>query len=99
MSDDQRAQAVELYRQGLSAAQVAEQMGFASKRTILNVVNAAGVTRAGTRGTVEADLKSPAMQEIARRYQSGEKIQSLAQEYGIARSTLQRRLSALKLRG
>jgi transposase-like protein len=98
MSAEQRARTVELYLQGLSAAQVAKEMGFASKRTVLNVVNAAGVTRPGTRGVAEDDLKSPTMQEIAKRYQAGEAIQVLAREYGISRSTLQRRLSALGVR-
>lgn len=98
MTDEQRRQAVELYQQGLSADRVAKEMGFASKRTILNVVNAAGVTRPGTRGRADADLGSPAMQEIAKRFQSGEPIQALARQYGISRSTLQRRLKALGLR-
>lgn len=97
MTDEQRAEAVELYKQGLSASQVAKQMGFASKRTILNVVNAAGVTRPGTRGIAEEDLQSPTMQEIAKRFQAGESVLALSKRYGVPRSTLQRRLQALGL--
>ncbi|MFF7631415.1 helix-turn-helix domain-containing protein [Streptomyces cyaneofuscatus] len=99
VSNEEAAKAVELYKQGLSAAQVANRMGFASKRTVLNMVNAAGVTRPTGAQRLEADLKGPMMQEIAARRRAGESIQALAEEYGLSRSTLSRRLGIMAREG
>lgn len=96
MTEEQRAEVVRLYQQGLSAEQVAKRMGFASRRTVLNVTGAAGVTRTSPKEAVAASLNSEAVQEIARRHEAGETLKALAEEYSVSRSTLNRRLAALR---
>ncbi|MFJ3283374.1 helix-turn-helix domain-containing protein [Streptomyces halstedii] len=91
----QGAAAVALYVSGLSGKAVAKQLGV-SRSTIRKVVTAAGVAKHPTpEEKCATDLHDGPYREIAARYEAGESVYSLAREYGISRSTLQRRMAAL----
>lgn len=90
--------AVDLYVSGLSGKAVAKQLGV-SRATVRKIITAAGVVKHPTpEEKCAADLRNGPYLEIAVRYKAGESLYTLAREYGVSRSTLQRRMAALGVR-
>jgi DNA invertase Pin-like site-specific DNA recombinase len=94
---EQKKQAVRLYQTGLSPNAVASQLGL-SRTTVRNAVVEAGVKRPSPQTLVLEGLQSDTMREIQERHRSGASVNSLAREYGIPRTTLQRRIERLQRR-
>lgn len=89
------AVAVDLYVSGLSGKAVAKQLGV-SRATIRKIITTAGVIKhPAPEEKCAADLRDGPYLEIAVRYKAGESLYTLAHEYGVSRSTLQRRMAAL----
>jgi len=91
----QRARILDLYRSGMSGKAVARKLEIA-RSTVRKVVREAGVKRPTHVELAATHARSEVVQEIARRRRAGESVRALAEEYGIPRSTLARRLATLQ---
>jgi transposase-like protein len=91
----QRAQILDLYGSGMSGKAVAKRLGIA-RSTVRKVVREAGMKRPTHEELAAAHARSSVVQEIARRHRAGQTVRALAEEYGIPRTTLTRRLAALQ---
>lgn len=90
----QRARILDLYGSGLSRKAVAARLGIA-RSTVRKVVREAGAERPTHVELAAEHARSEVVREIARRRAGGESVRALAEEYGIPRNTLYRRLKAL----
>ena len=93
----QRAQILDLYGSGMSGKAVARRLGVA-RASVRKVVREAGVKRPTHVDLAATHARSEVVREIAGRHQAGESVRALADEYGIPRTTLARRLAALQAR-
>ncbi|MFD5848303.1 hypothetical protein [Streptomyces chartreusis] len=89
---EQRSRAVALYQTGLSDTAVSAKLNM-SRTTVRKAILEAGAKRPTPEQLAREHLDSEPMREIVRRRRAGESVRVLAQEYGISRNTLARRLA------